>query len=86
MVHGENVQRELTDFDKKLREKCERIEDAMFDRENRLALLKSGNFAVPENSIISALFFEARNREVQKGRFPFSHVLIKKKQNGEKKK
>lgn len=86
MVHGETVQRELTDFDKKLREKCERIEDAMFDRENRLALLKSGNFAVPENSIVSALFFEARRKEVQTKRSCLTRLSLKKNQNGDRKK
>ena len=62
------AQKELSDFDVKLKKECQKIEDAMFDRENRLALLKSGNFKVPSNSILSALFAEARRQQDGHGR------------------
>ena len=55
---------------KTLIRECERIEADVFERENRLALLKSGDFTPPERWSIVALVVEAarKKRDSEKSR------------------
>ena len=59
----EETHHELEPSEQELRQECELTEDAMFDRENRLALLKSGNFEMHTKSIFALLFKAMKERE-----------------------
>ena len=78
-------QRDLTDFDEKLRRKCEAIENAMFERESRNALLKSGLFE--GSSLFGYVVAEVRRREEKEKKHGFARFARRslKKKNGEKK-
>jgi hypothetical protein len=60
-----SVQKELTQFDEELRKHFERMENAQFDREDRLATLENHGFDPAANSIFGAIFQELRNKAKQ---------------------
>jgi len=55
-------QRELTQFDDELRKYCERKDGALFDREDRLAMLENQKSNPAPNSIFAAIFQELKNK------------------------
>ena len=55
-------QRELTQFDEELRKYCERRDGALFDRDDRLAMLKNQKCNPAPNSIFGAIFQELKNK------------------------
>lgn len=56
------LQRELTQYDDEIRKYCERIDGELFDREDRLTMLKNQKCNPAPNSIFGAIFQELKNR------------------------
>jgi hypothetical protein len=70
------AQKTLVEFDEKLQNHCENIEDSMFDRETRNSTLKNGEFHPPSGTLFEAIFKELKlKQELKKNRHPFFNVV-----------
>jgi hypothetical protein len=60
------IRKEPSHYDEQLKEDSERIEDEIFNREERLSNLENGRFMAEKNTIFSAILQELKKKAKKK--------------------